>query len=108
EAIWARFPYLHNGSVPSVIDLLTEPTGRPRVFSLEDSGEAFRFDESSLGLNRPAAGSSDEIALIKQSEAGDRSVYDIKRVGHSSGGHNFGTGLPIEDKLKLIEYLKTL
>ena len=34
EGVWARFPYLHNGSVPNVAALLSRPDDRPRAFSL--------------------------------------------------------------------------
>jgi hypothetical protein len=33
DGIWARAPYLHNGSVPTLWDLLQSPEDRPRQFS---------------------------------------------------------------------------
>ena len=33
DGIWARAPYLHNGSVPTLWDLLQSPAARPRQFS---------------------------------------------------------------------------
>jgi hypothetical protein len=41
---------------------------------------------------------------------GDRFIYDINRPGHSNQGHyfKFFETLTIDNKLDLIEYLKTL
>ncbi len=32
DAIWSRAPYLHNGSVPTLRDMLRAPEDRPKVF----------------------------------------------------------------------------
>lgn len=106
--IWARFPYLHNASVPNVAALLTPPEDRPRVFSLRDAGEACRFDQELLGLTIPQRGSCEESDLERKAECDRRDVYDTWRIGHYSQGHRFGTNLPDEQKRNLIEYLKTL
>ncbi len=104
EGIWARFPYLHNGSVPSVRALLTIPADRPRAFSLRDSGERSRFDQNNLGLSQDQ--SPKQLAKLIKDRA--RDVYDVRRVGHSNQGHNFYTQLPDDEKSAIIEYLKTL
>jgi cytochrome c5 len=108
EGIWARFPYLHNGSVPSITDLLEPAVKRPRMFSLRAAGEVERFDAQRLGLTVPAHGSRDEARLARQGQAGERDVYDVRRVGHGNHGHEFGTDLADTDKRAVIEYLKTL
>lgn len=108
HAIWARFPYLHNGSVPSIAALLTPPAKRPRAFSLRDAGDIERFDTSALGLTLPSAGSSEEYSLLKEGAEGQRDVYSVDRVGHSNQGHDFFTDLSNSEKGDLIEYLKTI
>lgn len=108
NGIWARFPYLHNNSVPSVRALLTPPEQRPGVWSLKDAGETSRFDPLRLGLTTPRPGSADEQRLLRRAQKGARDVYWTSREGHSNQGHPFGTTLPDADKSALIEYLKTL
>lgn len=108
EGIWARFPYLHNGSIPNIDALLQPVTQRPRAFDIEDAGEANRFDQTRLGLKAPAHGSDDEIFLQQLGGDGERSVYDTRRPGHSNQGHEFGVHLSSTDKAALIEYLKSL
>ncbi|MCB0394961.1 MAG: hypothetical protein KDD25_10395, partial [Bdellovibrionales bacterium] len=101
-----RFPYLHNGSVASVRQLLTEPSDRMTAFSLKDAGEFERFDAENLGLTLP-----DEKglkSLLKNGKKGKRDVYDTRRQGQSSEGHNFFTTIPADQKDAIIEYLKTL
>lgn len=106
--IWARFPYLHNASVPSLCDLLLPPEKRPEVFSLKDSGEEYRYDKSCIGLRKPATESSEARLLLKRAQLHDRSVFWTKRTGHSSQGHAFGLNLSQSDRTSLLEYLKTL
>jgi hypothetical protein len=108
HAIWARFPYLHNGSVPSLQALLSPEADRPAAFGLEDAGEAYRFDRRTVGLTVPATGSRQARALDAAGARGARDVYDVRRVGHSNRGHRFGTMLAPDLKRALIEYLKTL
>lgn len=97
--VWSRFPYLHNGSVPTLYDLLLEPSQRPEKFSLKNAGERERFDEVKMGLT----------TVSLKGERGRR-LYDTKRVGHSNQGHYFESfkALTHENRLELIEFLKTL
>jgi hypothetical protein len=108
HAVWARFPYLHNGSVPSVRALLTPADLRPKAFSLHDVSEEYRFDKANLGMTLPAAGSVEDRKLLRDGQNGVRSVYWVGRVGQSNQGHEFYTDLKDSDKDDLIEYLKTL
>ncbi len=96
--IWARFPYLHNMSVPTVYDLLSDPATRPKQFSMKNAGERDRFDEVRLGLT-----------IIKK-DSWKRRLYDTTRKGSSNQGHYFESFKTFthENKLELIEYLKTL
>lgn len=108
--IWSRFPYLHNGSIPNVLSLLTPPAQRPKVFSVRDAGEEFRFDKANLGLtteNSPQREAKSRMAP-EVAELSARTRYDTQEVGHSNLGHSFGTTLSREEKSQLIEYLKTL
>ncbi len=97
--IWSRFPYLHNGSVPTIIDLLSKPEFRPKAFSLIASGERENFDEKKLGLK-----------LNKKIKTNLRSTYDTTKLGQSNQGHYFESfdHLSSDDKENLIEFLKTL
>jgi mono/diheme cytochrome c family protein len=96
--IWSRFPYLHNASVPTLYDLLSSPEARPKKFSLKNAGEKERFDEVKLGLT----------PLYQDDHL--RRLYDTARQGHSNQGHYFESfkNLTHENKIELIEYLKTL
>lgn len=108
DGVWARFPYLHNGSVPSLQALLTPPPARPHYWSLVETGEAHRFDPVAVGLTLPTTDGAEDRLLRRRAAAGSRDVYWIERRGHSNRGHDFGTDLPADEKRDLIEYLKTL
>jgi hypothetical protein len=108
EGVWARFPYLHNGSVPNLAALLTSPSERPVAFDLRDAGEVRRFDPDRVGLTVPPEGSQEERDLQTLAKSGVRYIYDVRRTGHSNRGHEFGLDCTAEEKRDLIEYLKTL
>jgi len=92
DGIWLRAPYLHNGSVPSLRDLLKAPADRPRSF--------YRGYDVYDSLN---------VGFIVQGPEAQKvgSLYDVGRKGNGNEGHVFGTTLPAADKESLIEYLKT-
>lgn len=110
DGIWARFPYFHNASVPNVRMILTAPEDRPKVFSLKDAGEEYRFSQKDLGLTLSEPGSDEEKDLEKQARKGARDVYFVERQGHSNLGHDFNLSkrLSSDEKDAVIEYLKTL
>ncbi len=93
EGLWLRAPYLHNGSVPTLSDLLEEPANRPKVF--------YRGYDV---LDREKAGFISEGAEAER--VGFR--YDTSEAGNSNQGHLWGTKLSAGDKKALVEYLKTL
>jgi len=108
EGVWSRFPYLHNGSVPSIRALLTSPEKRPRVWSLQDAGERERFDEINLGLSVPTNSQISELRRL--AKKGSREIYSVDRPGHSHQGHWFRFSPTLDETAinALIEYLKTL
>jgi hypothetical protein len=87
QGIFASSPYLHNGSVRTLWDLLTTPEQRPKTFRTGST----EFDIKGIGL---------------RSEG--RFLYNTKDLGKGNGGHIFGTNLPQEKKAALIEYLKSI
>lgn len=109
NGIWARFPYLHNASVPTLYHVLSNPESRPKVFSLRRAGEADRFDMINVGLNRDPEYS--QRALERLAKSGTRWVYDTSRIEHGNGGHSWpGITQDLTDieRFQIIEYLKTL
>jgi len=92
DGVWLRAPYLHNGSVPSLTDLLEVQERRPRGFwrgyDLYDS---------------------ENVGFISSGAEAERvgTFYDTTRPGNGNAGHLYGTTLSPQDKRTLIEYLKT-
>jgi hypothetical protein len=92
--VWATAPYLNNGSVANMWDLLTAPASRPRKFVLGPR----EYDVEKLGYVTTADTKSPAAAW----------EYDTSLVGNANGGHVYGTNLPDDDKWALIEFLKAL
>jgi cytochrome c peroxidase len=93
DGIWLRAPYLHNGSVPSLRDLLKPPAERPQKF--------YRGYDVYNPVN---------MGFITQGPEAEKvgTLHDVSRKGNGNGGHLFGTTLRPEEKETLLEYLKTL
>ncbi|ALP53281.1 hypothetical protein Tel_08995 [Candidatus Tenderia electrophaga] len=93
DGIWLRAPYLHNGSVPSLRDLLKPAAQRPTVFW------------RGYDLYDPVA-----MGFVSQGADAQRigTRLDVNSKSGSNQGHEFGTDLPGADKQALLEYLKTL
>jgi hypothetical protein len=93
QGIWAAAPYLHNGSVPTLAELLKPSAQRTSKFSL-----GAKYDIENIGLAATQDGSD------------ARPVTDCSDLnsGNSKCGHEFGTNLSDGDKKALLEYLKTL
>jgi len=96
DGIWARSPYLHNGSVPTLRDLLEPAEHRPRVW-YRGSDE---FDLERVGYRSDAAAPGGNLFRY------DTSVPGNARTGHE--GARYGTDLPASDKDALVEYMKSL
>ena len=97
DGIWARSPYLHNGSVPTLRDLLEPVHKRPDQW-LRGSDI---LDTSKVGYRSDGYGTAPE----------DLFLYNTKIPGNSNSGHEgkvYGTELSTDDKDALVEYMKTL
>jgi hypothetical protein len=93
DGLWLRAPYLHNGSVPTVRDLLNPPTERPQTFYRGND----LIDDQKLGFVSDVADQKHPYFL-----------YDTKLPGNSNSGHSYGTELPVASKEAIVEYLKTM
>jgi len=93
QGIWAAAPYLHNGSVPTLAELLKKPADRVKKFKI---GPA--YDIVNVGL------AADQTQFDYELQTG---CGDINS-GNSNCGHDFGTNLSEQEKKALLEYLKTL
>ena len=71
--IWATPPYLHNGSVPTIYDLLSPASERPATFMVGSR----EFDPVKVGL-------------VIKTDRGSR--LDTSKSGNSNRGHEFNHG----------------
>jgi mono/diheme cytochrome c family protein len=90
SGVWCSAPYLHNGSVPSLAELLKPPAERVTLFYVGSR----EFDPLNVG-----------VAVAASEHA---SAFDTALAGNSNAGHTYGTALSDADKRDLLEYLKSL
>jgi len=96
--IWATPPYLHNGSVPTLYDLLLPPEDRPKSFYLGSR----EFDPDKVGY--VTAQSDDNTFLYRTRDEAGRFID-----GNSNTGHDYGNAtLTDEQRRALVEYMKSL
>jgi hypothetical protein len=89
-SIWASAPYLHNGSVPTLHDLLLPVAQRPKTFPMGHR----EYDPVKVGYTTTVA----------------TPVWTFRTdsVGNRNTGHEYGTALTESQRLALLEYLKKL
>lgn len=100
NGIWAVAPYLHNGSVPNLYELLSPQSERSKKFWLGNK----EYDPVKLGY------------VTTELKGGYQ--YDVSNTGDSNSGHEFrdapkgkgviGPALSSDDRYAIIEFLKSL
>ncbi|MDX1546567.1 MAG: di-heme-cytochrome C peroxidase [Rhodothermales bacterium] len=90
DGYWATPPYLHNGSVHSMYQLLLPPEERDDVFYVGN----WEYDPVDLGFV------SDRCRGCFK--------FDTRFAGNRNTGHDYGTDLSDDDRYALIEYLKII
>ena len=110
NGIWATAPYLHNGSVPSLYELLLPVKGEN-----DPADGLYRPEEFYVGSRE-----FDPINVGFKSSGYDGFLYNTKIKGNWNTGHEYssrrkvlkdGTIIPPlthEERMDLVEYLKTL
>lgn len=105
NGIWATAPYLHNGSVPSLYELLL-----PKKEDNDPADGQYRPDAFMVGSRE-----FDPIKVGFRDAGYPGTVFDTSLRGNSNKGHEYGaTGkngqrpLTDEERWELVEYLKTL
>jgi mono/diheme cytochrome c family protein len=105
DGIWATAPYLHNGSVPTVYHVLNSKA-RPKVFTRSYRTDLEAYDAKKLGWKVEVLDKPPDPAKVSPFEL--RKVYDTTQPGRGNGGHTFGDRLSEDERMAVIEYLKTL
>jgi hypothetical protein len=98
DGVWATAPFLHNGSVPNLYELLLPAEERTKKFHI-----THQFDPMKVGLNTSATSGF---------------LMDTTQLGNSNAGHSFQDGprgdgiigplLTDDQRWALIEYLKSI
>ncbi|PWQ92264.1 hypothetical protein DKW60_22080 [Leucothrix pacifica] len=98
DGIWATAPYLHNGSVPTLYDLLLPIDDRPKDFWVG----SFEFDPKKVGYvtAQPEDGRATKLTTT---------VDGLLSAGNSNYGHDYNNNqMSDEDRWALVEYMKSL
>ena len=90
NGVWASAPYLHNGSIPTIYDLLLPAVQRPQQFYVGN----IELDVKKVGHISSAAPNT--------------SLFDTRLPGNANTGHEYGTALSDEERWALVEYIKSL
>jgi hypothetical protein len=106
--VWANFPYLHNGSVPTLHDLLGPASERPKIFEVMAARTLDRIRVGQPLYRDPDDARLGEAELIRRF-GGNRNWFNTARPGCANVGHDFWPQIKTdENRRALIEYLKTL
>jgi hypothetical protein len=94
HGIWATAPYLHNGSVPNLWELLKPAKDRVSSFMVGSR----RFDPKNVGY------ATNESPFRNATFTADPSNTN----GNGNGGHEYGTNLTEDERWAIIEYVKII
>ena len=98
DGAWSSAPFLHNGSIPNMYELLSPEAERSKTFYVNRE-----FDPIKLGLDT----SPEALGFL----------FDTRLPGNSNAGHSFQSGanpgtigpaLSVQERYALIEYLKSI
>ncbi|WP_062060112.1 di-heme-cytochrome C peroxidase [Cellvibrio sp. OA-2007] len=110
NGIWATAPYLHNGSVPSIYDLLLPVKG-----ANDPADGHYRPNEFKVGSRE-----FDPVKVGLRTEGYEGFTFKADKRGDYNSGHEYGTAnapavngvkmepLTEEERWDLVEYIKTL
>ena len=113
--VWASAPYFHNGSVPTLATVLNS-SKRPEIWS-RNARDPHAYDLERVGMlyetvSREAfensAASAADKPFLSQPVIDHGAIYDTTQFGHGNTGHTFGDSLSDEERLAVIEFLKSL
>jgi mono/diheme cytochrome c family protein len=94
RGIWATAPYLHNGSVPNLWELMTPAKDRKPSFMVGSR----LYDPKNVGY----------VTDQSPFKTGAFTADPANANGNGNGGHEYGTKLTPDERWAIIEYLKTL
>ena len=108
NGVWATAPFLHNGAVPTLYDMLVPASERPKSFYLGSK----KYDPVKVGYVTDFATKWDKTGLTK---------FDATKSGNLNTGHSFEAGydpdkhegpiigplLSEEQRMAIVEFLKT-
>jgi mono/diheme cytochrome c family protein len=104
DGVWATAPYFHNGSAPTLYDVLNSKS-RPKVFTRSYRTAAEDYETIKVGWKVQPLERGPDANLSPYER---RKVYDTTQPGRSNTGHTFGDELTEDERRAVIEYLKTL
>jgi hypothetical protein len=96
DGLWLRAPYLHNGSVPNLRELLEPSVARTKLFYRGNDV----YDPENVGF----------VYDVAERDGRHFFTYDTQKNGNHNFGHEgpaYGTSLAPQEKRALLEYLKT-
>lgn len=104
DGVWATAPYFHNGSVPTLEDVLNSKS-RPALYTRSFKTDEAAYDSVKVGWKVTILDKQPNEAIPAYER---RKVYDTKQPGRANTGHIYGDHLTPEQRRAVIEYLKTL
>ena len=94
DGVWATAPYFHNGSVPTLDEVLHSES-RPQYWSRQGESAAYDFEKVGWQYER-------------EEKSKGKWTFDTNLPGYSNKGHYFGDEFTTDERKAVIEYLKTL
>lgn len=115
--IWASAPYFHNGSVPTLRQVLDSTTRAPLWQRDNTDPFAYDYDETGLAHTRVDMTAAQYDALgdllsdldpLDRQRVDHRAIYPTHHTGKSNAGHTFGDAMNEAERCAMIDFLRSL
>lgn len=112
--VWTTAPYFHNGSVPTIEAVLNSKL-RPEIWVRDQSPYAYNFESVGMEYTTLSQGQYDDLAATAAA-APEKSraridmtyIYNTNNFARGKMGHTWGDSLSNEERMAVIEFLKSL
>ena len=114
DGVWASAPYFHNGSVPTLYQVLNS---KARAKIWKRSINPFAYNHNQVGLRHKSLTDEEYLGLALAAQGQHpfspaalefRQAYNTTDYGKGNGGHTAGDVMNHWERMAVIEFLKTL
>lgn len=112
--VWTTAPYFHNGSVPTIEAVLNSKL-RPEIWARDQSPHAYDLDSVGMKFTSLSQAQYKDLSATaanapnkSRAQVDISYIYNTNNFGRGKMGHTWGDSLNDQERMAVIEFLKSL